>query len=81
VQGSRRLGHLPPVQTVQILGGRKKKIRPGDVLGVLTKDLGFAATQIGKIYVNEFATYVAVERGIAAQVLRKVGCGRVKARW
>jgi ATP-independent RNA helicase DbpA len=56
----------PPMQTLQILGGRKEKIRPGDVLGALTKDMGFAGTQIGKINVNEFSTYVAVERGLHA---------------
>jgi len=70
----------PPMQTVQILGGRKEKIRAGDVLGALTKDLGFAGTQIGKINVNEFSTYVAVERGIAQQVLRKLSGGKVKGR-
>ena len=70
----------PPMQTLQILGGRKEKIRAGDVLGALTKDLGFAGTQIGKISVNEFSTYVAVERGIAQQVLRKLSAGKVKGR-
>ena len=70
----------PPMQTLQILGGRKEKIRPGDVLGALTKDLGFAGAQIGKISVNEFSTYVAVERGIAAQVLKKLNAGKVKGR-
>jgi ATP-independent RNA helicase DbpA len=70
----------PPMCTVQILGGRKEKIRPGDVLGALTKDMGFAGTQIGKINVNEFSTYVAVERGIAPQVLRKLAAGKVKGR-
>ncbi len=70
----------PPMQTLQIVGGRKEKIRPGDVLGALTKDLGFAGTQIGKINVNEFSTYVAVERSIAAQVLRKLSAGKVKGR-
>jgi ATP-independent RNA helicase DbpA len=70
----------PPMQTLQILGGRKEKIRAGDVLGALTKDMGFAGAQIGKISVNEFSTYVAVERGIAAQVLRKLEAGRVKGR-
>ena len=71
---------LPPMQTVQIMGGRKEKIRPGDVLGALTKDMGFAGTQIGKISVNEFSTYVAVERGIAAAVLRKLSAGKVKGK-
>jgi ATP-independent RNA helicase DbpA len=70
----------PPMQTIQILGGRKEKIRPGDVLGALTKDLGFAGAQIGKINVNEFSTYVAVERGIAQDVLRKLSTAKVKGR-
>ncbi|MEO8152555.1 MAG: ATP-dependent RNA helicase DbpA [Rhizobacter sp.] len=70
----------PPMQTVQILGGRKEKIRAGDVLGALTKDLGFAGSQIGKINVNEFSTYVAVESGIAHQVVRKLSAGKVKGR-
>jgi ATP-dependent RNA helicase DbpA len=69
-----------PMQTIQIMGGRKEKIRPGDVLGALTKDMGFAGTQIGKINVNEFSTYVAVAREIAPQVLRKLSAGKVKGR-
>ncbi|MDH5330452.1 MAG: ATP-dependent RNA helicase DbpA [Aquincola sp.] len=70
----------PPMATLQIAGGRKEKIRPGDVLGALTKDLGYAATQIGKINVNEFSTYVAVERGIAGEVLKKLSAARVKGK-
>jgi ATP-independent RNA helicase DbpA len=70
----------PPMATLQILGGRKEKIRAGDVLGALTKDMGFAGAMIGKISVNEFSTYVAVERDIAPQVLRKLSAGKVKGR-
>ena len=66
--------------TLQILGGRKEKIRPGDVLGALTKDLGFAAAQIGKINVNEFSTYVAVERGVAKDVVHRLSAAKVKGR-
>ncbi len=71
---------LPPMQTIQILGGRKEKIRPGDVLGALTKDLGFTGAQIGKINVNEFSTYVAVARDIAQQVLKKLSTAKVKGK-
>ena len=71
---------LPPMATLQILGGRKEKIRAGDVLGALTKDMGFAGSQIGKINVNEFATYVAVQRDIAPQVLQRLSAGKVKGR-
>jgi ATP-independent RNA helicase DbpA len=70
----------PPMATLQILGGRKEKIRAGDVLGALTKDLGYAAAQVGKIDVNEFSTYVAVDRGIAHEVLRKLSGAKVKGR-
>jgi len=71
---------LPPMATLQMLGGRKEKIRAGDVLGALTKDMGFAGTQIGKISINEWSTYIAVERGIAQAVLRSLNAGRVKGR-
>jgi ATP-independent RNA helicase DbpA len=70
----------PTMQTLQIAGGRKEKIRAGDILGALTKDLGFSAAQIGKINVNEFSTYLAVERGIAHEVLRRLGTAKVKGR-
>jgi ATP-dependent RNA helicase DbpA len=70
----------PPMATLQILGGRKEKIRAGDVLGALTKDMGFAGADIGKISVNEFSTYVAVRRDIAPAALRKLNAGKVKGR-
>ena len=71
---------LPPMETLQILGGRKEKIRPGDVLGALTGDAGFRGDQIGKINVTEFSTYVAVERGIAREALRKINAGTMKGK-
>jgi ATP-independent RNA helicase DbpA len=71
---------LPPMETLQILGGRKEKIRPGDVLGALTGEAGFRAEQIGKINVTEFSTYVAVERGVARDALHKLGAGKVKGK-
>ncbi len=71
---------LPPMVTLQIVGGRKEKIRPGDVLGALTGEAGFAASQIGKINVNEFSTYVAVDRQIAEQALQALSAGKVKGK-
>ncbi|AMM24813.1 ATP-dependent RNA helicase DbpA [Variovorax sp. PAMC 28711] len=70
----------PPMATLQIVGGRKEKIRAGDVLGALTGDCGYAKEQVGKINVNEFSTYVAVERSIAAEAARKLASGRVKGK-
>ncbi|MBB3283133.1 ATP-dependent RNA helicase DbpA [Mitsuaria sp. PDC51] len=70
----------PPMVTLQILGGRKEKIRPGDVLGALTKDLGLDGASIGKINVNEFSTYVAIAPELADQALRGLNAGKVKGK-
>jgi ATP-independent RNA helicase DbpA len=66
--------------TLQLLGGRKEKIRPGDVLGALTADAGFSREQIGKIVVTEFTTFVAVQRGIAKEAMDKLNAGKVKGK-
>jgi len=70
----------PPMITLQILGGRKEKIRPGDVLGALTGEAGYSAEQVGKINVGDISTYVAVERSIGRQALRKLSDGKVKGK-
>jgi len=84
-----RLSDLPPASpsplrapmaTLQIVGGRKEKIRAGDVLGALTGEAGFDKAQIGKINVNDFSTYVAVERGIAQAAVQRLSAGRIKGR-
>ncbi|NBV75450.1 MAG: ATP-dependent RNA helicase DbpA [Methylococcaceae bacterium] len=70
----------PTMVTLQILAGRKDKIRPGDVLGALTADAGFKSEQIGKINVTEQLTYVAVERSIGREAVRKLSDGKIKGK-
>ncbi|HEY0202365.1 MAG TPA: ATP-dependent RNA helicase DbpA [Burkholderiaceae bacterium] len=71
---------LPSMATLQIVGGRKEKIRAGDVLGALTGDCGYTREQVGKINVNDFSTYVAVDRNIALDAVQRLNAGRVKGR-
>ena len=71
---------LPAMDTLQILGGRKEKIRPGDILGALTGEAGFAGSQIGKINVTDFHSYVAVARDIAHEAVRRLSEGKLKGR-
>ncbi|QHE87027.1 ATP-dependent RNA helicase DbpA [Hydrogenophaga sp. BPS33] len=71
---------VPPMVTLHIQGGRKEKIRPGDVLGALTADLGYTREQVGKINVNEWSTYVAVDRAIAQQAASRLNAGRIKGK-
>jgi ATP-independent RNA helicase DbpA len=69
-----------PMATLQIVGGRKEKIRAGDVLGAMTGEAGFQKEQIGKINVNEFSTYVAVNADIAREAVKRLSEGRIKGK-
>ncbi len=69
-----------PMTTLLILGGRKDKIRPADVLGALTGEAGFTREQVGKITVTDQTTYVAVERAIAREAVRRLSAGKLKGK-
>ncbi|MCD2449890.1 ATP-dependent RNA helicase DbpA [Methylicorpusculum oleiharenae] len=71
---------LPPMVTLLILGGRKEKIRPGDVLGALTGEAGFTREQVGKITITDQTTFVAVARDIAREAVRKLSAGKIKGK-
>ena len=70
----------PPMKTLQILGGRKEKIRPGDVMGALAAEAGLTREQVGKITVTDFCTFVAVQRDLAGHALQALNNGKVKGR-
>ncbi|HTJ94889.1 MAG TPA: ATP-dependent RNA helicase DbpA [Pararobbsia sp.] len=70
----------PPMVTLQILGGRKEKIRPGDVLGAMTGEAGLDGKKIGKINVTDMSTYVAVERDIARDAVNRLSEGKIKGK-
>lgn len=69
-----------PMTTLQIDGGKKNKLRPGDLLGALTKDAGLLGEQIGKIDIFDTYSYVAIERSAVAKALRHFKHGKVKGR-
>ncbi len=69
-----------PMVTLCIMGGKKDKLRPGDLLGALCGEVGLSKDQVGKINVFEFMTYVALERRIADQAFAKLSGGNIKGR-
>ncbi|GAB3473620.1 ATP-dependent RNA helicase DbpA [Azotobacter salinestris] len=71
---------LPPMTTLCIGAGRKDKLRPGDILGALTGEAGISGARVGKIAIFDFQAFVAVERGIAKQALKRLNEGRIKGR-
>ena len=70
----------PAFVTLCIAGGRKQKVRPGDILGALTGEAGIDASAVGKITVTDYAAYVAIERGVVDKALGRLLNGRIKGR-
>jgi len=71
---------IPAMVTLCIGGGRKDKVRPGDVLGALTGDAGIDGSAVGKIAITDYSAYVAVERGVANQAKQRLENGKIKGR-
>lgn len=66
--------------TLCLDSGRKNKLRPADVVGALTGEAGLPFDLIGKIDLFDFQTYVAVDKSIADQALRRLQDGKIKGR-
>lgn len=71
---------LPKWQTLVIDGGRKDKLRPGDLLGALTGIGGLGAEQVGQIDIQPTRSYVAIVRSAIGGAQRRLAEGRIKAR-
>lgn len=69
-----------PMVTLIILGGKKDKLRPGDLLGALAGEAGLTREQVGKINVTDQVTYVALERSIAKATLARLMEGSIKGK-
>jgi ATP-independent RNA helicase DbpA len=89
-QGPLRWAPLPPLVdaapapaamvTLSIDGGRRDKLRPGDILGALTGDVGLPADAVGKIDIAAERSYVAVRRDLAGKAEKALKGGKIKGR-
>ncbi|WP_432468587.1 ATP-dependent RNA helicase DbpA [Agarivorans sp. Z349TD_8] len=70
----------PTMATLQIDGGKKQKVRAGDILGALTGEDGIAGAQVGKINLFDNRAYVAVEREVLKRARKKLEHGKMKGR-
>ncbi|WP_075181854.1 ATP-dependent RNA helicase DbpA [Pantoea sp. 1.19] len=66
--------------TLCIDGGRKAKIRPGDILGALTAEGGLHGDDVGKISLTPTHAYVAVKQGAVRQALKQLQQGKIKGK-
>ncbi|WP_087018520.1 ATP-dependent RNA helicase DbpA [Thaumasiovibrio subtropicus] len=70
----------PSMVTLRIDGGKKQKVRAGDILGALTGKNGIQGKQVGKINLFDFCAYVAVEKSVSRAALNKLERGNLKGR-
>jgi len=69
------------METLYISGGRKDKLRPGDILGALTGEAGgFQGSDVGKIEIHDRFSYVAIAKGSADRAIQQLGGGRIKGK-
>ena len=70
----------PEVYTLEISGGRKQKLRPGDILGALTANQGLNADAVGKIDILHMISYVAIAKTHAGTAQALINRGNIKGR-
>ena len=71
---------LPLFITLVIEGGKKDKVRAGDILGALTGDAGLDGSSIGKIDIYDRQSYVAIERKFIDDAHKRLGDGKIKGK-
>ncbi|AKE52716.1 ATP-dependent RNA helicase DbpA [Kangiella geojedonensis] len=69
-----------PMSTIQIDGGKKQKLRPGDILGALTADYRIEGNDVGKIQIANSWAYVAVKSDILDAALQLLNGGKMKGK-
>jgi ATP-independent RNA helicase DbpA len=68
------------VGTLCIDGGKKKKVRAGDILGTLCKDIGIEHKHIGKINIYDRNSYVAIDKSVIKKAFNGLKNGKIKKR-
>ena len=70
----------PFMSTMYISGGRKDGMRPGDILGALTKEAGLQGEDVGKINILEVNSYVAITPDKIKHAIAHLSNGRIKGK-
>lgn len=64
--------------TLCIDGGKRDKIRAGDILGTLIKEIGIESKYIGKITINRKDSYVSIDSNYAQVAFEKLKKSKIK---
>jgi ATP-independent RNA helicase DbpA len=70
----------PEYVTLSIDGGKRQKLRPGDILGSLTKEAGIDGEDIGKINVTNQVSFIAVKLRSVKRAMAQFREGKIKGK-
>lgn len=70
----------PEYASIAIDGGKKAKLRPGDILGALTQDADIPGDDIGKIKITATHSYVAIKVRSVKRTLNYFREGKIKGK-
>jgi ATP-independent RNA helicase DbpA len=65
-------------RTLVLLGGRGDKLRPGDLLGALTRGVGLDGADVGMIVLTDKRAWIAVRAAVAREAADGLNKGRIK---
>lgn len=68
----------PPMTTMFIGGGKKDKLRPGDILGALVGEANLQADDVGNITIFNTMTFVAIKNELIDHAIKKLRSGKIK---
>jgi len=78
---AQELERAAKMDTLRIAGGRKQKMRPGDILGALTGEAGgLQGSDIGKIEIHDNFAYVAVSKSVSRLAQQSLSNGKIKGK-
>ena len=71
----------PLYDTLFINGGKKQKIRKGDILGTLIKGVNLNKDDVGKIDILDFCAFVAIKKNVAKKTCDKLNNTKLKGKY
>ncbi len=70
----------PDFACISLSAGKKQKLRPGDLVGALTKDAGIPGDDVGKIAVQNSMSFVAVKARSVKRAMAQFREGKIKGK-
>jgi len=71
---------IPEMTTIYISGGKRDKLRPGDIVGAIVGETGLDFKVIGEISISKITTFVAIKSENVDEVILKLNKGKIKNR-